>query len=338
MANQTEDRGFNTIQNSAAAKRANNQTLQKYTLFTVLALFALTIVILLVMALGGIISNLSGNNHGKPDSERVDWGTLTVTLADTQQGNLVIVNNTHAYTFPSNNDHLKEIWAAWNSYKPAVYQQSGISTYMEATALDALGVMLSDFVAAGGQNNVQIRSAYRTLEDQDGKEIQPGYSDHHTGLGCDLKYVVQVGGNNATYLLSSDPAYAWILENCHKYGFVIRYPADKVEQTGVEDYTSYFRYVGVAHATYMKENNLCMEEYVSLLHNYTDKKPLAIRAADGKYYEVYYVAVDGSATVKYPTNYAYTLSGTNEGGVVITVDRSQAITPEADTSADTAAN
>ena len=81
-----------------------------------------------------------------------------------------------------------------------------------------------------------------------------------------------------------------------------------------------------------------MEEYVEKLKDYTEKKPLKISGADGKFYEVYYVAVDGSATVKHPTNYAYTISGTNEGGVVITVDRSQTLTPEPDTTADTVAD
>ena len=57
---------------------------------------------------------------------------------------------------------------------------------------------------------------------------------------------------------------------------------------------------------------------------------LSIRGADGNKYEVYYVAVDGSATVKYPTNYAYTVSGTNEGGVVVTIDRSTSQKADAD--------
>ena len=82
----------------------------------------------------------------------------------------------------------------------------------------------------------------------------------------------------------------------------------------------------------MNANGLCMEEYVEVLKGYSDKKPLKIDAADGKRYEVYYVAVDGSATVKAPSNYNYVLSGTNEGGVVITVDRSKAIQPETETS------
>ena len=43
---------------------------------------------------------------------------------------------------------------------------------------------------------------------------------------------------------------------------------------------------------------------------------------DGKTYEVYYCAVAGDGSISCPTNYNYTVSGTNEGGVVVTIDRS----------------
>ena len=262
------------------------------------------------------------------DNEPVKWDAITVTTVDTQQGDLVLVNNTHVYTFPATNEHLSEIYAKWYTHEPKIYQHSGLSKYMDTDALNALDAMLTDFHAATSMTDVQIRFAYRTLEEQNQYSVQPGYSDHHTGLGVQLKYCRD--GN--TYAFSTEETYNWFYENCHKYGFVVRYPADKTEITEVVDYTDYFRFVGVAHATYMKEENLCMEEYVELLKGYTDKKPLKINAADGNYYEVYYVAVDGSATVKVPSNYVYNLSGTNDGGVVITVSRSQAIQPETETS------
>lgn len=336
MANQTGDRGFNTVQNSNVEKRERNRTLQKYTLLGVIALAALTVLMLLIMAIGGIVANIRGEIGGGPDNEKVDWGSFTVTATDTLHGDLVLVNNTHVYTFPQSDEHLSEIWAKWNSHNPRIYNQSGLSTYMDTDALNALDAMLVDFSAATGKTDVQIRYAYRDYKTQEQFEIAAGYSDHHTGLGVQLKY--ELNGN--AYAFSTDPngTYNWLFENCHKYGFVIRYPADKTDITGVEDYTDYFRYVGVAHATYMKEHNLCMEEYITALKEYTDDKPLKINGADGKYYEVWYVAVDGSATVKHPTNYAYTVSGTNDGGVVITVDRSKAQEPETDAETDTAAD
>ena len=116
-------------------------------------------------------------------------------------------------------------------------------------------------------------------------------------------------------------------------------PEDKGDKTGVTGYTSAYRYVGVAHATYMTANNLCLEEYVEYLKaNVDDKNPLSVTGADGKVYNVYYYSVNGSATIKIPTNFAYTVSGTNDGGVVVTIDRSASAaetTPE--TTADTTA-
>ncbi|MBP3666301.1 MAG: M15 family metallopeptidase [Clostridia bacterium] len=339
MANQTEDRGFNTVRNSNVEKRERNRALQKYTLLGVIALAALTVLMLLVMAIGGIIANIRGEIGKGPDNEKVDWGSFTVTASDTLQGPLALVNTTHKYTFPDGIDHLDEINDKRITHTPRAYQQSGLSTYMEITALDAMDRMLVDFHAATGIDAVSVRYAYRSAEDQkelvdNGSATQVGYSDHHTGMGVQLGYI----RNGNSYALSTDPVYNWLFENCHKYGFVIRYPADKVDITGVDDYTDYFRYVGVAHATYMTEHNLCLEEYVNALKEYTDDKPLKINGADGKYYEVWYVAVDGSATVKHPTNYAYTVSGTNEGGVVITVDRSKALEPETEADTDASTN
>ena len=340
MANQTGDRGFNTVHNSNVDKRERNRALQKYTLLGVIALAALTVFMLLVMAIGGIIANIRGEIGHGPDNEKVDWGSFTVTATDTLQGPLTLVNITHQYTFPNGIDHLGKINDKRLSHDPRVYQQSGLSTYMEIAALDALDRMLVDFHAATGKDDILLRYAYRSAEDQqalvdNGASTLVGYSDHHTCLGIQLGYTRD--GRN--YALDTDPVYNWLYENCHKYGFVIRYPADKVDITGVEEYTDYFRYVGVAHATYMTEHNLCLEEYIPVLKEYTDDKPLKINGADGKYYEVWYVSVNGSATVKHPTNYGYTVSGTNDGGVVVTVDRSKALEPEteADTPADTAA-
>ena len=338
MANQTGDRGFNTVQNSSVAKRERNRAMQKYTILGVIALAALTVFMLLVMAIGGIIANIRGEIGKGPDNEKVDWASFTVTATDTLQGPLVLVNTTHEYTFPNGIDHLGKLNDMRLSHDPRVYQQSGLSTYMEKTALAALDQMLVDFHAATGKDDVILKYAYRSAEDQQqlvegGAATQVGYSDHHTGMGIQLGYIRD--GRN--YALATDAVYNWLFENCHKYGFVIRYPEGKSDITGVSDYTDYFRYVGVAHATYMKANDLCLEEYVSLIKGYTDDKPLKINGADGRYYEVWYVAVDGSATVKHPTNYAYTVSGTNDGGVVITVDRSKALEPETESGSDTAA-
>ncbi|MBQ4313799.1 MAG: CapA family protein, partial [Clostridia bacterium] len=57
----------------------------------------------------------------------------------------------------------------------------------------------------------------------------------------------------------------WIAENSYKYGFVIRYPADKKDITGISFEPWHIRYVGVEHATAMHEMGMCLEEYADFL-------------------------------------------------------------------------
>ncbi len=347
MANPNEERngqtvpndpGFNTVRNSSIEKRQKNQLLQKYTLFGVVATVALIVVMLVVLLIGAIASSVGDNDDGNkgPGKADVEWANLTLYDTDTKHGDLLLVDGTHEYVFPeipagsTVPEHLSKIVDVLLSHpSPRPYQQVGLSEYMDTDALLALDSMLVAFHAATGKNNVSIRYAYRSFADQEalGSSTKPGFSDHHTGLGCELRYIPEGTQNNVS--VSEDPTiYAWLTENCHKYGFIVRYPADKVEKTGVENYSSYFRYVGVAHATYMKQNNLCLEEYIELLKGYSQDKPLKINGADGNYYEICYIAVSGSEAIKCPTNYVHNLSGTNEGGVVLTINRSEVIAEE----------
>ena len=53
-------------------------------------------------------------------------------------------------------------------------------------------------------------------------------------------------------------------EHCAEYGFILRFPVDKADITGVMYEPFHFRYVGVEAAQYMTENNLCLEEFVEM--------------------------------------------------------------------------
>ena len=88
----------------------------------------------------------------------------------------------------------------------------------------------------------------------------PGTSDHQTGLGADVvdQYYdsLSVDKVNARFL-------SWLADNCADYGFVIRYPSDKVSITGRNE-PWHVRYVGEAAAKFMTEHNLCLEEFAAL--------------------------------------------------------------------------
>ncbi len=84
-----------------------------------------------------------------------------------------------------------------------------------------------------------------------------GTSEHQLGLAVDI--------NQNPALCSADKVYDWLLENAYKYGFVKRYPADKVEITKIANEPWHYRYVGKQAAAEMTEKDLCLEEYVELL-------------------------------------------------------------------------
>ena len=51
-------------------------------------------------------------------------------------------------------------------------------------------------------------------------------------------------------------------ENAYRYGFIKRYPSDKVEITGINNEPWHYRYVGKDAANEMKETGMCLEEYM----------------------------------------------------------------------------
>ena len=91
--------------------------------------------------------------------------------------------------------------------------------------------------------------------------LPPGTSEHQTGLAADIAYDFVSPKNRA---LANTPTFIWLNEHCAEYGFILRYPEDKEEITKVIYEPWHFRYVGVEAATFMKEENLCLEEFLAL--------------------------------------------------------------------------
>lgn len=255
-----------------------------------------------------------GDQNPDDDPPPVNQNTITLDASRIHEGELVLVNRTHVYPFPS--IHLVNVYDSQMAAKTygQYMQVSGTSLWMEQTAYRQMDKMLAAF----GDPSVVMTSAHRTAEQQtaSGSTTPAGYSDSHTGLSCALR-----GQKGATPLPLTNEKYTWLYQNCYKYGFVVRYPADKVAQTGVDDYTNYFRYVGYVHAYIMKTNNLCLEEYVSYVKSYTfGDRTLNVTTDDGSSYQIYYVAATGDKTqVPVPENGNYTISGDNEGGFIVTV-------------------
>lgn len=86
---------------------------------------------------------------------------------------------------------------------------------------------------------------------------EPGYSEHELGLAVDIN-------SESEELCASWDVYAWLQEHCWEYGFILRYPEDKTEITGIDYEPWHFRYVGKEAAREIMESGICLEEYIEL--------------------------------------------------------------------------
>ncbi|WP_298702390.1 D-alanyl-D-alanine carboxypeptidase family protein [uncultured Ruminococcus sp.] len=283
-----------------------------------------------------------------PDAsgEQTIYENIAVQNTQVNAGDLILVNDANAYV----DNNASEIVSIYDK-KTEHYHVSGTETSLRETAVDALNRMLEDFYVAKNHSDIIVISGYRTkdqqqkLYDEDlaqtGESTStrvalPGHSEHESGYSLDVS--LYEDGVQSDYDGTGD--YSWIDENCDHYGYILRYAADKAEITGIQAEPWHYRYVGEPHATYMKENNLCLEEYLTQLKDYTSDNRLQIVNWDGEIYEVYYVAADMAADSTYvlvPPDQDYTISGNNSDGFIITVDTGRIQSFEENSTAETTA-
>ena len=145
----------------------------------------------------------------------------------------------------------------------------------ETEATPHLWEMIRDAEAEGIK--LWMTSGYRSWYDQqyiyngyvaeDGQEAadrysaRPGHSEHQTGLAYDL--------NDLSHDFGDTPEGKWVAENCHKYGFIVRYPKEKEDITGYIYEPWHIRYLGVEKATEVYESGLCLEEFLGITSVYS---------------------------------------------------------------------
>ena len=96
-------------------------------------------------------------------------------------------------------------------------------------------------------------------EEESSAVAAPGTSEHELGLAVDIF------SEENTILDESQErseTQQWLMEHCWEYGFILRYPKDKSEITGIIYEPWHYRYVGVDAAKDITENDLCLEEYL----------------------------------------------------------------------------
>ena len=114
-------------------------------------------------------------------------------------------------------------------------------------------------------HTIVILSSYRTYEYQeklwnrdkdDDYVARPGSSEHITGLAIDVSDF-----NDKNDSFKDTESYTWMINNAHKYGYILRYPENKENITGYSYEAWHYRYLGIDLATKVYNEGITYDEY-----------------------------------------------------------------------------
>jgi len=153
------------------------------------------------------------------------------------------VNNTDRFLRLEATDALENLFAAaWSEAELTLWLSNGYRSY------DTQMITHQHFVDLVGREEGEMISA------------RPGHCEHQTGLAASVT-APSVGG----YLiqeLSATAEGAWLRDNAHRFGFIMRYPEGEESTTGFRYEPWSIRYVGTDVAAYIFENDIVLEQYV----------------------------------------------------------------------------
>lgn len=169
-----------------------------------------------------------------------------------------------------------------NGYEPHDLVTVDVPTVLENPEINQLredaSLALSDMFAAARSDGINLyaRSGYRSYNTQStlynnyiedhGQEAadrfsaEPGSSEHQTGLAMDV--TSESVNFELAEAFGETEEGAWVRENAHEFGFIIRYPEGAEEITGYMYEPWHLRYLGEAVATDVYDSGLTYEEYI----------------------------------------------------------------------------
>ncbi len=298
-------------------------------------------------------SSSSSESSASSAAEKKSYETKYEKIENDKVNNtglLVLDNKDHSYT--ANAQDLVPIYSyLFNANGEQVMTTSSMNVSGNKDMFVHLNSMISDFAAATSLRTIMVTNStyllegrvYKTQYDipkqqdqQDNAKKEEkaesgntpssaGCYEHLTGLAVDLHLYEKDKGTYPEF--TGEGKYAWINENCWKYGFVLRYPGEKQSVTGVEGKKNHYRYVGQAYAKVMHDNDLVLEELYEFLDKYTYEDPLLITTSDGKERMIYSAALDkenSETTIPTPelsrSDFGYEITGNGSGRVYICAD------------------
>lgn len=271
---------------------------QKILLITITALMLVALALLLLIVI------MSIKPAGLQDAD-IAFTEYTLEDKDAKAGTLVLADKDHPY---AENRTILDL-VDCQTYRDEQMAAEGISVknylpykgmMLNRAAMENAHKLLTDLKAA-------VEDSAAVTVDAAFDRIVYGGNDtegYNTGL---LMFLSDNTSDSGSYVALEDKYTDWLDKNAVKYGFI-------------NEFEDAYRYVGAAHSKYITDEKLSLEEYVTLLKkNTSNEKGLAITGADGAKYYVYYVSATTGDTINVPAENEYTISGTNEGGVIVTV-------------------
>ncbi len=206
------------------------------------------------------------NTPKSSESKKEVTKKVNENINKTKNGYSIVVKNGVTY--------IDDILIVNKSYSLPENYGSGL----EKEVLNAFNLMKSDAQALN--LNIYISSGFRAFQSQaniynkyvlrDGKDAadtysaRPGYSEHQSGLSFDL--------NSINSSFTDTPEGKWVNDNCYLYGFIIRFPDGKQNETGYKYESWHLRYVGkeLAKKIYNNGNWQSLEGYFGIESKYLD--------------------------------------------------------------------
>lgn len=237
--------------------------------------------------------------------------TIDINESQIYQGDLLLANN----TYPIKQTSIKEDIVPLSAIAE-LRTQFGTNIVSISLSKEA-GLQFSKMMEDANKDGLlhfSVNSGFRDFEEQaklykemgSSYALPPGYSEHNLGLSIDV--------GSTMMKMEKAPEGKWMAENAWEYGFILRYPKDKTDITGIEYEPWHFRYVGLPHSTLMKEKDFVLEEYI----DYLKKEKTMQTTVDGVNYFISYHPVSETLEIVEPILSEYEISGNNVDGVIVT--------------------
>ncbi len=201
------------------------------------------------------VSSPISSSASSSDSFRTSKGYLAeVKDGVTYIGGVPVVNKTYAIPASYGDGLTRQTTDAFNEMKKAA-AEDGLDIYISSgfRSYDTQDRIYRNHVANKGQERGDLVSA------------RPGHSEHQTGLAFDV--------NTIDSSFAGTPEALWLEKNCYRFGFILRYPEGKTDETGYAFEPWHFRYVGreLAEALYHNGDWITMEDYFGITSVYAER-------------------------------------------------------------------